>query len=226
MPGKGNQTGGAVVIELSARQMEIANIVLRNAPITGDQIAERLGVTKPTIRSDLSVLVMVGIIDAKPKVGYFPGKLSNEEHVALQRIREFKVKDVHGVPVVVRSTTTVHDAILTLFLEDVGTLIVVDQDGLLEGMVSRKDFLKVTLGSQPLHQMPVSLVMTRQPKIVTVAPEDPVVDAARKMIQHEIDSLPVTAAAGDGGSAAKQQVVGRITKTHITKLFLEMLAKG
>lgn len=59
------------MIELTSRQIEIIDIVNKRAPITGEQIAESLNLTRPTIRSDLSVLVMLKYIDAKPKVGYF-----------------------------------------------------------------------------------------------------------------------------------------------------------
>ncbi|MNP13849.1 Transcriptional repressor CcpN [compost metagenome] len=74
--------------------------------------------------------------------------------------------------------------------------------------------------------MPVSMVMTRQPKVVTTSPDEPVLEAAHKMIFHEVDSLPVVvpSAAEDGGT--KLDVVGRLTKTSIIKLLLELEAKG
>lgn len=58
-------------MKLTARQEEIIKIVKKEQPISGDKIAASLGLTKPTLRSDLAVLTMTGILDAKPKVGYF-----------------------------------------------------------------------------------------------------------------------------------------------------------
>ena len=65
---------GVVFITLSARQREILKLVKTHAPITGDQLAEMMGIGKPTLRADLSLLVMLGLLEAKPKVGYFPGR--------------------------------------------------------------------------------------------------------------------------------------------------------
>lgn len=208
------------IIELSNRQQEIVQLVHTKAPITGEQIAEALGVSRPTLRSDLALLVMLGFLDAKPKVGYFPGvALSPESQWG--RVSEMKVKDVQAQPVIVLETTTVNDAVVTLFLEDVGSLIVTDEEGFLQGVISRKDLLKVTLGNQAAAQMPVSLVMTRKPNLITISPEDPVLEAAQKMIHHEIDSLPVVIQNGEA-ETDKAEVVGRITKTTITRLLVDL----
>lgn len=205
------------MIHLTARQREIVELVTKNEPMTGEAIAESLGVSRPTIRSDLAVLVMLGILDAKPKVGYFLGEGAHSEAGQLKRLRELKVKTVQGIPIVVRDTATVHDAVVTLFLENVGNLIVVDAEGDLAGMVSRKDLLKVTLGNPNAATMPVSMIMTRQPNIVTVDAEDSVLEAAEKMIRHEVDCLPVMTKDEQG----KPTVTGRVTKTTMTRLLLE-----
>lgn len=63
-------------MELSERQKTIVEIVKANEPISGDKIAESLGLTKPTLRSDLAVLTMTGVLDARPKVGYIYSGLS------------------------------------------------------------------------------------------------------------------------------------------------------
>lgn len=197
----------------------------KNAPITGDLIAEALHVSKPTIRSDLSLLVMLEHIDAKPKVGYFPGRRTTEERGAFNRLHETKVKEIQSVPIVVRETMSIQDAVVTLFLQDVGTLIICDGEGRLAGVASRKDFLKVTLGNPGAASMPVSLVMTRQPKVVTAAPEDTVLEAAHKMIFHEVDSLPVVVPCEGREAGANVDVVGRLTKTSIIKLLLDIEAR-
>ncbi|MCM3782732.1 CBS domain-containing protein [Neobacillus mesonae] len=202
------------MIELTTRQQHIIDIVQNNAPITGDQIAERLALPKPTIRADLSLLVMTGYLSAKPKVGYFPGSLITAEDRVKNVISEITVRDVQSVPVVVYSHTTIHEAVVTLFLEDVGTLLVIDAEGTLSGIVSRKDLLKVTLGDQDIREIPVSMMMTREPHIISVAPEDSVVEAVRKMVFHEIDSLPVI-------RRETNELVGRISKTTITRMVCE-----
>src|SRR5690348_1200260 len=99
--------------------------------------------------------------------------------------------DIQAVIVLVRLTATEHDAVVTLVLENVVSIIVADENSLLLGAISRKDLLKVTLGNGAASTMPVSLVMTRQPNIITVYPEDTVLEAGKKMVAHQVDSLPV-----------------------------------
>ncbi|MEK4853702.1 helix-turn-helix transcriptional regulator [Paenibacillus sp. FSL H7-0756] len=214
------------MIELTTRQLQIIEIVKKRAPITGDQIAESLGLSRPTIRGDLSILVMLEYVDAKPKVGYFPGTKAAARHNSRGLLQDTKVSDIQSIPVIIRENTTIQDAVVTLFLQDVGTLIICSSDGKLTGVASRKDFLKVTLGNPGAVTMPVSMVMTRQPKVVTVSPDDTVLDAAQRMIVHEVDSLPVVVSGSGEGSDAGLDVVGRLTKTSIVKLFLELEAKG
>ncbi|NEW06342.1 helix-turn-helix transcriptional regulator [Paenibacillus sp. SYP-B3998] len=199
--------------------MEIIDLVKKHAPITGERIAELLGISRPTIRSDLAVLVMLRYMDAKPKVGYFLGTAVLQEQSPFTSVEAMKVKDVMGIPVVLRETVTVSDAVVTLFLENVGTLMIVNSTGSLVGIVSRKDLLKVTLGNAAANSMPISLVMTRHPNIVTAYPEDSVLEAARKMIFHQVDSLPVMKSL-EGPD--HNEVVGRITKTTMTKLLLDV----
>ncbi|MDF2814843.1 MAG: hypothetical protein K0Q81_1043 [Paenibacillus sp.] len=193
----------------------------QHAPITGEQIAEQLNLSRPTIRSDLALLVMLDYLDAKPKVGYFLGSAAASDYQGSRKLLGMKVKDVQSIPVVILETATVHDAVVSLFMENVGTLMVTDADGSLRGMVSRKDLLKVTLGNANAATMPISLVMTRQPNIITVSPEDSVVEAGRKMIHHQVDSLPViTNHQDESTNTSRLEVVGRITKTTMTRLLV------
>ncbi|MDQ0916061.1 helix-turn-helix transcriptional regulator [Paenibacillus sp. V4I5] len=201
--------------------MEIIERVKKHAPITGEHLAEMLGIARPTIRSDLALLVMLGYLDAKPKVGYFLGKTLEREESSYKKLDGIYVKDVMGLPVVLQETATVNDAVVSLFLENVGTLMIVSSNRALVGIVSRKDLLKVTLGNAGAPSMPISLVMTRHPNIVTVSPEDHVIDAARKMIHHQVDSLPVVSLDSEQDQYG---VTGRITKTTMTKLLLELAA--
>ncbi|MCL6637526.1 MAG: helix-turn-helix transcriptional regulator [Alicyclobacillus sp.] len=203
-------------IELTKRQEAILDIVKRHGPITGEQIAEILHLTRATLRPDLSILTMAGYLEARPRVGYFYSGKKNADLFG-ETLRKLRVKDYKSVPVVVTEKTSVYDAVVTLFMEDVGTLMVV-RDQQLQGVVSRKDLLKVAIGGGDIRQIPVNLAMTRVPHVITVDLEDSLYEAALRMVQHEVDSLPVVRQnAGDG-----LQVVGRVSKTTITKAFVEL----
>lgn len=70
---------GVRAIELNQRQEQIVQIVKNNGPITGEKIAERLNLTRATLRPDLAILTMAGYLDARPRVGYFyTGKSSTQ----------------------------------------------------------------------------------------------------------------------------------------------------
>ena len=68
--------------------------------------------------------------------------------------------------------------------------------------------------------MPVCIVMTRTPNVITTNKEDDVVLAAKKIIEHEVDSIPVVEINEEDTNQIK--VIGRLSKTNITKLFLEI----
>ena len=125
-------------MKLSKRQEQIAQIVREEGPVTGSAIAEHLEVTRSALRSDLSVLTMLGVLDARPNVGYYYVGLSKETQTA-ERLKSFLVSDVLSQAVVVSGETSLYDTIVTIFTEDVGTILVCD-DSYLVGVVSRKDF--------------------------------------------------------------------------------------
>ncbi|NHC18242.1 helix-turn-helix transcriptional regulator [Neobacillus sp. OS1-2] len=208
------------MIKLTKRQDEILQIVKQNGPITGKDIAERLSLSRAALRPDLAILTMSGSLDARPRVGYFfneklPVKRQSEKFLH-QTVNNYK-----ALPIVVGKSTSVYDAIVQLFLEDVGTLYAVDSDGQLAGVISRKDLLRASLGNQNLNELPVSVIMTRMPNIITIQPEETLLEAAKKMIHNRIDSLPVVKEMDEQKNT--YLLVGRITKTTITRAYLEIM---
>ncbi len=208
-------------MELTERQEKIVQIVKDHSPITGEQIADLLHLAKATLRPDLTVLTMAGLLEARPRVGYFYRNKLAETALA-EELRKLRVGDYKSVPIVVREETTLYDAIVSMFLEDVGSLTVVSEGGYLEGVVSRKDLLKATLGKTDIHKVPVGITMTRMPNIIWTTPDEPVQVAARKIIQHQIDSLPVVRTFVDTNGKQRLEVVGRFTKTNITRILVEL----
>lgn len=204
-------------IELNKRQEKIVEIVKDLGPITGEQIADRLDLTRATLRPDLAILTMSGYLDARPRVGYFyTGKTSAQ--LLTEKIRQIQVKEYLSMPVLVQEDATVYDAICTMFLEDVGTLFVVNKQSKLAGVLSRKDLLRASMGNQDLNSIPVSIIMTRMPNITVCSKEDLLVEVAEKLIDKQIDALPVIKNTTDEDAF---EVVGRITKTNITKALVD-----
>ena len=209
---------GGYRVKLSKRQEQIAQIVREEGPVTGSAIAEHLEVTRSALRSDLSVLTMLGVLDARPNVGYYYVGLSKETQTA-ERLKSFLVSDVLSQAVVVNGDTSLYDTIVTLFTEDVGTILVCDGSYLV-GVVSRKDLLRASMGQTDSHTMPISMIMTPVSKVIAVEPTDTSVEAAQKMIDYEVDCLPVVVRE-DIGNKKRLKVVGRVSKTTVAKVFLE-----
>jgi CBS domain-containing protein len=205
-------------IQLNKRQEHIIQIVKENGPITGERIADHLDLTRATLRPDLAILTMSGYLDARPRVGYFyTGKTSTQ--LITERLETLKVKEYLSRPVVVHESSSVYDAICTMFLDDVGALYVVNNESNLVGVLSRKDLLRASMGKQDLESIPVNIIMTRMPNITMCSKEDVLIDVAEKLIEKQIDGVPVVRNREDGSG---YEVVGRVTKTNITKAIVEL----
>ncbi|MDR3349358.1 MAG: HTH domain-containing protein [Acidaminococcales bacterium] len=209
-------------IPLTARQKKIAQIVETAGPITGDKIARRLEVTRAALRSDLAILVMSGILEARTRVGYFyTGKKSLT--VFIEEIKDIRVRDVQDLPVVIGDTANAYGAMAAMLAENAGDVFVVTEKGDLAGGISRKDLLEAAAAGGKLASLPVRMVMTPLPDLAFVFACEPIVAAARKIAENDIDSLPVVEEID--AAQNKYKVIGRLGKTNITKLLLE-LAEG
>ena len=205
-------------MKFSQRQEEIIKLVKEGQPITSENLAEKLGVTRAALRADLAILTMTGTLVARPKVGYvYLGRKTNGD--VLENLLKIRADDVMSKPVTVNENTMVYDAIVYLFLNDVGTLFVENND-VLVGAVSRKDFLKIAIGGTDIHKVPVGVIMTRMPNIICGSRDDSAIILAKKIIEHEIDSIPIVEKVKiDDGSREVIKIVGKMSKTNITKLF-------
>ena len=205
-------------MELSSRQKRIIEIVKDNSPIKGEDLAARMGIARATLRADLTVLTKVGILGAKPHVGYFFA--GARPPVYGPRIEEtMPIADFMTPAATAAPSMSVYDAIVEMFARDTGSLMVCDGQELL-GIVSRKDLLKVSISQGELVHIPLSLIMTRMPNIITVTPKDSLLSAAQKLQSHKIDTVPVVHVDENGVVA----LVGKVSKTTILNTFVKIFA--
>jgi len=202
------------MVNFSKRQLKIISIVKNNEPISGDAIAKNLGVAKATLRNDLAVLTMTKVLSAKPKVGYFYSGQTTSP-LLFDKLFHAKVESLMMPPMIVKQDVSVYDAVVTLFMYDVGSLYVTNDQKELSGIVSRKDLLRATISNTQIESTPVAVIMTRSPNIITVKKEARVLDAGYLLLQHKIDSLPVVDQKNDSS------IIGKITKTLITEYFIK-----
>ena len=160
------------------------------------------------------------MIDARPKLGYFFVG-DQEKDLLSQAIMDINIETCLSQPVIVGEHTSAYDAIIAMFTEDVGTVFV-GTDNILAGVVSRKDLLKTAMGNNDLRALPVRMVMTPVSKLIYVQPHEKALVAAQRMIEYEVDCLPVVRVLDTDDEERKElQIVGRISKTNITRLFVE-----
>ncbi|KRL68598.1 transcriptional regulator [Lentilactobacillus diolivorans DSM 14421] len=202
-----------MTLELTPRQEQIISIVKTAQPITSKKIADKLQLSMPTIRTDLRLLTAFGILDAKPKIGYTYDE-SPKKVLNYQQLFETPISEILQKPTEIEEAATLTEAVNTLFIEDVGSLYVVDNHLHLVGLISRKDLLRATLNNTNASLTLASTVMTRMPNIFTVTPDMPIIDAGKLLLDRKVDSLPVVA------KNDHKKVVGKITKNRIFQHFI------
>ncbi|MFW5922635.1 MAG: CBS domain-containing protein [Halodesulfurarchaeum sp.] len=108
--------------------------------------------------------------------------------------------------------TFVEDAAHTLLDNQIGSIVVSDTDGELQGILTNTDFIRIVAESKPKAKTTVERYMTKD--VITVGAQDHIQVAADKMIEENISHLPVTDEDGI--------VIGIITKTDLTAYLSEV----
>ncbi|OTN86553.1 hypothetical protein A5819_003403 [Enterococcus sp. 7E2_DIV0204] len=200
-------------MKLTSRQLEIIKIVKENEPISGDSIAKTLGLSRATLRSDLAILTMTGLLDARPKVGYFYTGQTIEP-LLYEKLYKKTVEDIMLPPILIHQSTTVYDAVTNLFMYDVGSLYVKDDNDELNGVLSRKDLLRAAISNPNTEKTPVAMIMSRMPNIITITRDRTILEAGGLLMQHSIDTIPVVE------NDQPKKVIGKVTKTRIMSYFI------
>lgn len=196
-------------------QQNVIELLKERGHLKTTEIAKDLNVTKSDLESDLVTLINLEIVGKNDTYGYF--YQGNRSYVVFAEIlKYYSVENIMSMPMIIEDRLSVYDAIVTLFLENVGSIYVTRNNNLV-GVVSRKDLLRAAIGNQDLKKTPINMVMTRMPNIKTVTPDTSVFACAKKIVDSQIDGVPVIKEE-DGIT----RVVGRVTKTNLTNLFVRM----
>ena len=110
-----------------------------------------------------------------------------------------------GVVSVTRDTP-VEEAAERLRQKDIGSLVVVDGRGRLEGILTSTDFVAIVAKSEPKAETTVERYMTD--RVIAVDPQDPIQDAADTMVTYGINHLPVV--------DDDDTVIGMLSSTDLT----------
>ncbi|KIC38883.1 CBS domain-containing protein [Leisingera sp. ANG-M7] len=118
----------------------------------------------------------------------------------------------------IRPNDTVGHAVEALKEKRIGALVVTDQNGSLQGILSERDIVR-RLADTPGHTLPqlVEEIMTREVK--TCAPDDLLIDVAKVMNEGRFRHLPVL----KDGKLAGMITVGDVVNFRLKELEYEAL---
>jgi acetoin utilization protein AcuB len=137
-------------------------------------------------------------------------------------------------PITIAPEASVHDAFRLISDRGVHYLPVVDKRGKLLGVVTRTDLLRASPSAATtltvfeanylLAHLQVREVMTTPP--ITVPGDTPLEEAARLMVERDINCLPVVDVVSRTLGKPREQLVGIITEGDIFTAFAEILGGG
>ena len=102
--------------------------------------------------------------------------------------------------------TLVEDAAAILLNHDIGSVVVVNEENHLEGILTTTDFVRIVAERKPKDRTPVSAYMSTD--VLTASAQDPIDEVADRMIAHGIHHIPVT--------NESEGLIGIITTTDLT----------
>jgi CBS domain-containing protein len=102
--------------------------------------------------------------------------------------------------------TPIYQSAQTMLQQDIGSLIIVDGDGHLEGILTSTDFVQLVADRQSIDGVVVEEYMTTVDAAMTA--DRPIREAADEMMDSSVHHLPVVD--GDG------RVTGILTTTDLT----------
>lgn len=101
--------------------------------------------------------------------------------------------------------TLVEDAARLMLEHEIGSLVVVDEDGELEGILTTTDFVEIVASSHPKAETTVSRYMTTD--VITTTAQASIRDVADAMVEHGFHHMPVV--------DETEGVVGMITTSDL-----------
>ena len=121
-----------------------------------------------------------------------------------------QISDMMSFPVFSVPSDTSMAAVAKILRQRGCTGLPVVDDGVLAGIISRRDFKKIR--KQDQLQAPVKAYMSI--RVVSIEPGQSPIQAARTMVRHDIGRLPVV----EGG-----RIIGIITRSDVMMYFYDLL---
>ncbi|NPA85763.1 MAG: CBS domain-containing protein [Crenarchaeota archaeon] len=139
-------------------------------------------------------------------------------------MRRLTVRDVMSKPVVVIGVNnTLRDAAKKMAEEGIGSLVVVDEEGNVVGIVTERDVVDA-VAKGVSYDAPVSEVMT--PDVMTVTPETSVLKALEMMRMHGVRHLPVATDDELVGMVSLRDLAFAVAAEMVMNRLYELIREG
>ena len=123
-------------------------------------------------------------------------------------------KYMSHTPITIRDNTVYSKAFNIMQEKDLHHLPVVNEKNEVVGILTRRD---LQIAAQHFREAPVEVSDVMHTQVVTISPDEPLVVAARQMIDKRIGGLPVL---DDNG-----EMVGILTETDLLRVLIDLLGK-
>lgn len=123
-------------------------------------------------------------------------------------------KYMSHTPVTIRDNTVYSKAFNIMQEKDLHHLPVVNAKNEVVGILTRRD---LQIAAQHFREAPVEVSDVMHTPVVTISPDEPLLEAARQMIDKRIGGLPVL---DDNG-----KMVGILTETDLLRALIDLLGK-
>ena len=123
-------------------------------------------------------------------------------------------KYMSHTPVTIRDNTVYSKAFNIMQEKDLHHLPVVNEKNEIVGILTRRD---LQIAAQHFREAPVEVSDVMHTPVVTISPDEPLLEAARQMIDKRIGGLPVL---DDNG-----KMVGILTETDLLRALIDLLGK-
>ncbi|HDD25502.1 MAG TPA: CBS domain-containing protein [Acidilobales archaeon] len=110
----------------------------------------------------------------------------------LRRKRKFpiRVEDLMSTPpIVIKRDTTIEEAAKIMGENNIGSLMIVNEEGALEGIVTERDMIYAIAENKVGKGLPIWTIMTENP--ITIKPKALITEAVKIMRDANIRHLPV-----------------------------------
>jgi IMP dehydrogenase len=171
-----------------------SSIASRRDVDTTSRLTRNISLGVPIVSANMDTVTDANLAVAlahEGGIGIIHRFMTIEEEAAevarVKRPEEVVVRDVHTTS----PSRTIREASLQMARSEVSSLLVVDRDGSLLGIVTTRDLL-----FEDRHDLPITEVMTGRESLITAPVGTGYVEARRILHEHRLEKLPLVDAEG------------------------------